>query len=95
MPVKRTKKTVVVKRLSPEGEAKLVATVLAVRDLTIVLLANQASNIKDPDSYFRRLSNGLSQRIDEGDIEMAFAELVRHEHDRLLDYARRLCQDRN
>ena len=79
-------------RLSAEGEARVIAMVLAMRDLMIVLPANQASRLKNPDAYFRRLSNGLSRRIDEGDIEMSFAELVRSEHDWLLDHAKRLSQ---
>jgi hypothetical protein len=79
-------------RLSPESEAKLVAQVLAMRDLMVVLLANQASTLENPDAFFRRVSNALSRRIDEGDIETAFAELLRSEYDWLLGHARRLCQ---
>lgn len=79
-------------RLSAEGEAKLVAMVLAMRDVMVVLLANQASTLKNPDAFFRQISNALSRRIDEGDIEMALAELVRQQHDWLLEHAMFLCR---
>ena len=83
--------------LDAEGQARLVARVLALRDLMVVVLANQLARLDNPEAALRRVSNALSERISKIDLEdeeMPFAEMIREEHDRLLSAVRRMLTNR-
>ncbi len=86
-----------VEGLDAEGQARLVARVLALRDLMVVVLANQVARLDNPEGALRRVSNALSERISKIDLEdeeMPFAEMIREEHDRLLAAVRRMLTNR-
>jgi hypothetical protein len=79
-----------VEGLGPEGEAKLVAQVLALRDQMVVVLANLVARSNDPEAALRIVSDSLSARVSGFRLEddaMPFVEMIRQEHDRLVSAA--------
>jgi hypothetical protein len=72
----------------------LMARTLAIRDVTVVLLAQQAVLTRDPTATLARISNGLSERIDGpelADIGTETLEKIRAEIDWILEAAQTLA----
>jgi hypothetical protein len=78
----------------------LMATSLAMRDILIVLLANEAGRASDSNEVFKRISNGLNKKISESESapeiqgEMALVEKIREQVDSIVDAARLLVSQR-
>lgn len=77
--------------------AGMMAKTLAIRDIVVVLLANQAASTADPTATLARVSNGLSERIDDpelADLGTETLEKIRAEIDWILGAAQKLATSR-
>jgi hypothetical protein len=75
----------------------IMAKTLAIRDVVVVLLANQAASTGDPTTILARISNGLSERIDDpelSDLGTETLEKIRAEVDWILGAAQKLATSR-
>jgi hypothetical protein len=75
----------------------MMARTLAIRDVVVVLLANQSVLTGDPTATLARISNGLSERIDDpelADLGTETAEKIRVEMDWILAAAQKLVTSR-
>ena len=79
---------------------QLTVRTAAMRDLIVVIIANQARASRNPELIFRQISNGLSKKIDTIDPKEAveigteFLEKVRLEIDWIVGAAQRLAGSR-
>lgn len=77
---------------------KIMAMTLATRDVVVVVLANQVATTGDPAAALGRVSNGLSERIDDprlADLGPEVLEAIRSEVDWIVSAAQKIINTRS